>query len=355
MDKKTQKSGDNSTNIQAENVQINNGISYTDVKEIVMDISNDVFKSNFIKLRDLAAETASARATFITEEFLKKMSSENPAFINKFKDPGFQDTFFNAQKEYAKSGKKELGDILTNLLVDKAKQKNEQLIDIVLSESISIAPKLTEEQLNILSVLFLMKNVKLGAQFLPGLIHFFDKYLKPFANSISAKYSCYSHLNYAGCIRISIGETNFFNAIFQQYSGLFSKGFTSEELISRNILFQEIPLLIHCFTDNTKLQLLDIKEDYFLNLYKEIGLTVDITDFRRTFSELLALHNTYLMSEKEMSNYLNTELPYIKTISDIWQNSQMKNSDLTSVGIALGHANLKKYNNDFPDLSVFLN
>ena len=110
IDKTTQKqgSGNNSTNLQGKEIVINQGISYSDAKEIALD----VFKLNFLQLKKEAADIAQNRAEEITEDFLSHLNERNPEAINEFEQPAMQDALFTAQKEYAKSGDKELGDLL---------------------------------------------------------------------------------------------------------------------------------------------------------------------------------------------------------------------------------------------------
>ena len=66
MNKKVQKGGENSTNIQVENINISQGITYSEAHTIACD----VYRSNFLKLSKEAAEVAQARAEKITKKFL---------------------------------------------------------------------------------------------------------------------------------------------------------------------------------------------------------------------------------------------------------------------------------------------
>lgn len=116
-----QEGGDHSTNLQSKTVTIYQGISYAEAKEIALD----VFKANFIQLKQEAAEIAKTRAEEITDVFLEKLNSRNPDAIRNFNEPALQDALFTAQKEYAKTGDKDLGDLLVDILVDRAGAQNE--------------------------------------------------------------------------------------------------------------------------------------------------------------------------------------------------------------------------------------
>src|SRR5258706_9702008 len=144
-----------STAIQAGgNVTITKtGLTYAQVRDVALD----VFKANFYDLAGIAKKTAEARAEVITENFLSKLQQENPAGFEKSDDPDFQYALFSVQKEYARNGDKDLGDLLVDLLIDRSKQEQRDILQIVLNESLSTAPKLTESQLAVLAVIFLFR------------------------------------------------------------------------------------------------------------------------------------------------------------------------------------------------------
>ena len=51
---------------------------------------------------------------------LSKLQREHPAGLEKSYDPDFQYALFTVQKEYARNGDKDLGDLLVDLLVTEA-------------------------------------------------------------------------------------------------------------------------------------------------------------------------------------------------------------------------------------------
>jgi hypothetical protein len=131
-----------STAIQAGRDIIITGLNYNDVKNIALD----VFKANFYELAGVAKEVARDRAEEITEAFLLKLKQENPDGFKKSDDPDFQYALFTVQKEYARNGDKELGDLLVDLLVDRSKQDQRDILQIVLNESLLTAPKRMSEK-----------------------------------------------------------------------------------------------------------------------------------------------------------------------------------------------------------------
>ena len=146
------KSGDSSTNIQANNITINQGISKADAMEIALN----VYKNNFITLSDLAAKTAFERVKRFNEKFLTELFQQNEQVISEFQTPALQITLLEAQRECAKSGEKNLEEILISLLLERASTSNRSLKQIALEESIKVVPKLTESQLDILVLNYLL-------------------------------------------------------------------------------------------------------------------------------------------------------------------------------------------------------
>jgi hypothetical protein len=146
-----QNSGDNSTNVQAQCVYIG-GVSYADVKEIASDTFND----NFIKLKREVAIIAQERAQEINDKFIDELMSRHPESLNQFANPALLDALFTVQKQYAISGDKDLGDLLVDILVDRVAAPKRNMLQIILDESLLIAPKLTLEQLDSLTLIFVL-------------------------------------------------------------------------------------------------------------------------------------------------------------------------------------------------------
>ena len=149
MTDQSQKGGENSLNLQAAG-NISYGLSFTESRRMFMDL----WESNFPILRAEATATAKKRVEEYTDEFLKKLSEQKPDAIKHFADPDLQTVLLESQKAYARSGNKDLGEILTDLMVERAANDKRDLYQIVLNESLAVAPKLTPAQWDTLSVIY---------------------------------------------------------------------------------------------------------------------------------------------------------------------------------------------------------
>lgn len=344
--------GENATAVQAGNnatvkVIHNHGLSYSEVRQVALD----VFATNFYELAGTAKETARARAEEITEEFLKKLQQENPEGFRKAEEPDFQYGLFTIQKEYARTGDKELGDLLVDLLVDRSKQDERNILQIVLNESLSTAPKLTDEQLSALAIIFLFKYTQnFNIENHTSLGAYFDKHVFPFVDRLVKNPSCYQHLEFAGCGSIQIGEISLEEQLSHVYHGQFMKGFDVSEIETRGITIGlDKRFFIRCLNDPSKIQ---------VNANSRERLE-EILDIAQVGSEdrakILELFNVGKMTKDEIRQLCINLRPYMQNVFDVWSDSSMKSFTLTSVGIAIGHANIKRLIGNFADLSIWIN
>jgi hypothetical protein len=345
--KQIQKAGDASLNIQAGQIHISKGLSYEDVKTIALD----VFKSNFYQLAGVAKDTARKRAEEITDKFLADLMTRNPEGLQNVEDPDFQYAMFTAQKAYARTGDKELGDILVDILVDRTKEPNRSILQIVLTESLEIAPKLTRNQLDALSIIFSLKYtryLKMGN--INALRHYLDYRISPFVEGITKSDTCYQHLEYAGCGSIEITSVSIETIFLEHYPGIFVKGFPEsdiKEIIDENALSHQ--MLIRCLRNPQLLQVNAIDADTIRSKSEKIGLE------GAKVEKLIELQNKHRMSETEVKDDLRSAHSCMEKLFGIWEGSFMKNMTLTSVGIAIGHANTRRVTKETDDLSIWIN
>jgi len=347
MSDQTQKAGDNSTNIQAGSITVHQGPSIAEVRQLALD----VFRANFFELAGEAKNIARQRAEEVTEQFLKQLQQQHAEGLKQAQEPDFQHALFTVQKEYARCGDRELGDLLVDLLVDRTKHESRSILQIVLNESLSVAPKLTRDQLAALSLIFLFKyTINYGIRNHQTLWEYLDRYVAPFADVISDKVACYQHLEYSGCGTVGLGTVDLAEVFKRQYDALFSKGFDETQFQSKQLT---MPLthriFLPCVNDNARRQVNGMNEDVIRSECKRLELSDDDTN------KLVSLHNETLMNADEIKSKIIEARRYMGRVFDIWSNSSMSRFTLTSVGIAIGHANVKKNLGEFTDLSIWIN
>ena len=127
-----------------------------------------------------------------------------------------QHALFSAQKEYARTGDKDLESLLVDILVDRAGATERNIKQIVLDEALSVAPKLTSEQMDALTVNFLIVRTVSSINSLEAFNSYLDVYITPFVGTLTTGASCYEHLEYTGCGSIAfIGNLRPISELFK--------------------------------------------------------------------------------------------------------------------------------------------
>lgn len=344
-----QNAKEGSTAIQAGgNVTITQtGLTVTEVRNVALD----VFRSNFFELAGTAKKIAEPRGEQITDLFLSKLQEEFPAGLDKSHDPDFQYALFSVQREYARSGDKDLGDLLVDLLVDRSKQEQRDILQIVLNESLITAPKLTESQLAALTIKFVLQySQSVGVQNHKMLGVYLDKFVEPFATKLVKNQACYQHLEFCGCGSISALAKKLESILRQSYGGLFVTGFDKTQVDVKAVsIGLDSRFFVPCLNHESHFQVKARSQEALSKKLEEAAVSAED---RVKIMELFAIGK---MSEGEIKERFISIRPYMAGVFDTWADSPMKSFRLTSVGIAIGHANVKRLVGEFADLSIWIN
>jgi len=343
----TSKSGDGSTTIQAKEVVIQQGSSYSEIKEI----AKDVFKQNFLTLRDEASSLAIERANEFTIKLVEELKIRKPDTMQNAKTPGFQYALYEAQKNFAKTGDKDMAEVLVDILIDRLEFNDRNLRQIVLDESIGIIPKLTSSQLDVLTLVFLLKrSVNYGINNDETLKDYLDKYIKPFTDSLSKESSLYEHLAYTGCSGISIGSNSIEDIFKNNYKGLFFSGFKLEDY--KKITGETTDydsFVIKCFNDEAKYQLNFLNKEILDKKIIKKNVPTKISQ------KIIQLFNQNILPDAKIKlKLIALSDDYMNNLFETWTNSSMKNLVLTSVGIAIAQANYRRKTGVTIDLSIWI-
>lgn len=345
-----QTSGDNSQNLQAGRDIVIHGLSYTETKDLIKTEAQVVFKQNSLVLANEAYQIVLSRSEELLDSFLKKLEQKKPEAIESMRDPGMQYSLFNAQKEYAKTGDKNLSDLLEDILVERAQNPKRDLMQIVLDECISVAPKLTPDQFDALSLIFSLRYLmNYGVVSKDSLINYIVQYLLPFQIGIREEQSRYQHLEFCGCGNIGVNSKSVEHFFREDYMIIFSKGFTIEEFEQKISVDPKFKKYIGpCQNDNSKYQINIINQEQVKVIGKRDGLSEnEITKINNFFNEKT-------MNEGEIKDFLIKSFPPFEKFIEDWKKSSIMRMTLTSVGIAIGHANITRKTKLNPDLKIWI-
>lgn len=333
MDIQKQQGGDNSQNIQI-NGNLTCGISYTEARQIALD----VFNANCQTLLREAAHTSEIRANEIVDDFIKKLFEEHPELSYRLQEPSIQYSTFSVIKNYVKTGDVGLKERLLKMLMHRMEVKDRSMEQIVLDEAIEILPKLTQDLINILSLVFSAIYVRHDIKNLDTFNDFINSKLMVFYPDQTSD-AIYTHLQYTGCCTLlSEGGTYkpFPSIIRNRYSGLFNKGF-SKELLEQTLSanYEQIsPIVTNCQQNMTLLQFNAMNESV-------LNFAISKHNLGHLSNKIIQLHKQTEMSDEEIANYLCTINLKMKAFMDEWKGERgsLKSIALTSVGYAIAILN----------------
>jgi hypothetical protein len=286
--KKAQKvqGGENSVNLQAGR-DIHIGISAVEA----FKIAEYVFQNNITKFTDIARTTSDKRAKEVSQQFFEKIQKEQPENFKKLEEPAMQNALFNMQKAYALSGDINKKNLLVDILARRTKESEQSLTQIVLDESLEIIPKLTLLQIDALTLVFIIKQMNFNhVTDMKTFTAFTHQFIEPFLHNIPTTRTFYLHLQYLGCAEIGM------------------RGGDAITVFGNTI------------------------EEFWLNKFQTI------------FLDQLSINST-----EQLKEYLLSNIAIAKQLFNIWDNSQLGVLTLSTVGMAIAHANfVNKTKQDFP-------
>jgi hypothetical protein len=225
------------------------------------------------------------------------------------------------------------------------------MLQIVLDESLHIAPKLTISQLDTLTLLFLLiRTRRLNVRNFEELKGYYISQVLPFIDNLLQDHEHYNYLEYLRCGNIRTGNYGALEAnIKKTYQGFFSKGFTQEDLDNE---FQDTSsfsdLIIPFLHDPTKFQL------RAFDLNKLEGRMTEKAIPQEVQNKLKGLFNKSTMTNQEVKEKLIDIDPRMEKIFTVWNDSPFNQFELSSVGIAIAHANYRRRTGETMDLSIWI-
>jgi hypothetical protein len=335
--------GAESTNLQAGR-DIVYGVTAAEARQIALD----VYDANYLRLTGVAEDIARDRAERITREFIETLQARNPAGLASMSDPDMLRTLYAAQEGYACSGEDDLEEALVDLLVDRAGQAERDLKTHVLNQAVATLPKLTKKQRSATAIVLCVKYTRYTGPF--NLSDFYDyvgRYLGPFVDDIPETPGDFGYMDYTGVGSvITLSETPLAMAFQELASGFFSTGFSREDAPEPWIPFLDDPeVFMPCLRDPQKLQIRARSMVEMRELAEARNIPTLITSAGAR------------MNINEIRTDMVAHVPSLETLFDKWGSSgipSLATFNLTSVGIAIGHACQRKVVGSMTPLESFL-
>lgn len=156
-DKQEQSAQTGSFAIQAGRDVNYHGLSVADVRELCALF----LRSNFPQLQQEARQTAEQHVQEFASTLEKKLINKAESIVlDKFRDPDVQAAINDAVQASARKGLRGNPQVLSTLIAERVALRTNDFKDVVLSEAVTVAPKLTSQQISLLSFHHFVTAVK---------------------------------------------------------------------------------------------------------------------------------------------------------------------------------------------------
>lgn len=197
IDQQKQEVGSGSNAIQAKgDVIVHQGATPEQISEIIIALSKQL--SHFEQeARTIAEKRCEEFRKDILSEFAKSDGSANS---NAFKDPDYQHLLGTSLHEYARKGTEDLKSELVDLLKIRSNLETGSRLSLILNEAIELSPKLCKQDKDVLVTLFVIKNVHINSNNMPGIYHRYNKMLENHVSNLPTGTASFEYLQSLGCI-----------------------------------------------------------------------------------------------------------------------------------------------------------
>jgi hypothetical protein len=320
--------------VQAQTVYIEQHIHHGLTQEQTRAELLALFEDNFYRLQSLARQTAEERAAAITERFLAELMRHNPAGLESAQDPDMQAAIFTAQREYARSGRQDLEEVLIDLLVQRSGATD--LKQIVLNGAIDAAATLTSQQLDTLSFLLVFVHqapLRYSFETLEEFGAYLHANVAPLLNDSLTDPSAFLHFKYAGCASVDSEGASMIQRIQAAFPGCFTYGFDRSQTAKSEGLISD--LLRPCLHGELW-QFRPCDRITFGSICKARGIgPAEI--YRLQF-----IQANHMMDEETAYGLLAELEPAFSAFPEGGLHHPLEHAQLTTVGIALANANLRR-------------
>jgi hypothetical protein len=256
METQNQKVGHSSLAIQsARDTIVSQGITPDLMAEIIEAIGRQL-----PGYAAIAREIVDARLADFKNAILREIAQTEAVNPEAFKDPDFQYTLNRAQHAYARSGNKEIGEILVDLIARRSKIGTRDRRLLTLDAAVETAGTLTNNEFAELWMIFFLRYTSIvgTAADIEWVSRYLERHLNPFLEEISRELPSYLYIEAQQCGTMSASRWSLSDIVSTKYGGAFSAGFTLKDIElslegEANITVIK-PLTRQCFNNPEKVQ-----------------------------------------------------------------------------------------------------
>lgn len=361
----SQKGGNDSTNIQAQQMVVNVGIDEKRAREICQEMNLQLRR----EYSQEAMEVARSRVGEFEDRLMEKMAQVQGA-MDAFSDPGFQLLLVEAQKTAAATERSADYDLLSELLVHRFNRSGNRNTKAGISFAVEIVDKISDEALLGLTLVHAVNNfIPTSGDISVGLDVLNEIFKKIIVNDPPAGQDWLDHLDILNAVRLNhLGGMkrliDFYSEVMPGYVDVGIPKDSEDHMRAIDVLRGNgIPvdlLVLHSLNaDFVRLNLIDIHHAKQI-LIRRFGFGgFVLSEDGLSESQLAAIESVYQMYSKDQRikghNIESFEREWGKRESlrklRAWWDGISGGITITSVGKVLAHANAQRCDQSIPDLN----
>ena len=192
-----------SNNIQVGQQVVNySGLTVDDA----VRIANNLFENNFPNLKEVARDTARKTAEEFFNSLSNKLKNHSHEKLDAFNQPALQYALYQGIKNFVRYPDQQKQDLITDIIVERVLQNDSEVsLKVAIDKAIETAALLNQDQLDYLTLVFLVKNLKVSFGNVKELNDYFKAIANVFANVSNISFH---YLNYLGCFELHLGSAS---------------------------------------------------------------------------------------------------------------------------------------------------
>lgn len=264
---------------------------------------------------------------YVEEEL---QSTEHKISAKSFDEPAVQASMVEAARVSGIKSDESLRKLLAKLVVRRVSDEivTQELPPIVYAEAIKVVEQLTDNQLKIITFLFILRYTKNDGIVSPGqLLAYITAMIRPFLN-FEKRVQDFQHIEYSGAALQSIGSWNLYGTLASSYPEAFPRMFEEESVKAIGLTVSQAK----------KIFTFDEQDNKYILLSKGADLEAKMKSARLNEERKSTVRSyaSYTPTETDVKAWLQKMDGDAVKLMKVFDESEVSHYRLTSVGFALG-------------------
>ena len=315
------------------------------------DTLEEYFVRHFLNRYGAVSRTVEQDTRKVTHYLIENLQMNQKEAVDTLTHIMVQEALQNAQRTYVMMPTPVVLSMVSDAFLDVAHGNRSDTKTILAYDALKAMPRMEESAFRALALLLIFHYSRNTDNYdAAHLKHYADKYVKPFLASLPNEYSGYQQLEYLHCISLNNKEIAFGQVLHDSYPLTFAfRGALRNELEALCPAWPAGSLVGSLYDSYVKPGAVD--EAALGNLLDDMGVTDG--NIRSTVLALLESRPvTY--DRKEMSFVLGKISPDLVKLQDAWDESMLRRSSLTLMGMYIAKICIRETIGEDFDLSHWM-